>query len=196
MKVLGTIVIILIVVAIAASALYLTGILKKEVNTAAVIIAPREKVWEALTAFEEYEAWETSLRFDVPPRAVGREFSFHYVDDKGNAGMTYNAELLALDAPEIIRWKGMIVAPILFSGEHEITLKNNGDGSTTLARREVFDGVLVPFYGGIVRDSEKNLDLLNQRLKTYVENQAMPTEPDTVTVTDAPADAAVTAPPS
>ena len=108
--------------------------------------------------------------------------------------MTYNAELLALDAPEKIKWKGMIVTPLFFSGEHEITLTDNGDGSTTLTRRETFDGVSVPFYGGIVRDSEKNLDLLNQRLKTYVENQAMPTEPDTVTVTDSPADAAVTAP--
>ena len=204
MKALRTILIILIIILIAAAVLYFTGVLKKEVETSININAPREQVFAALTEFGEYEAWNSPLRFDELPGAVGQKFTFHYVDAGGNAGMKINPELLALEAPQLIKWKGSIAGPIIFSGEHQIALADNGDGTTTLTHSEIFDGVLVPFYGGAIRDSEKNFILFNQQLKTYVENQAMPTEPETIPVTqpeilpipEVPEDTLVTNPPS
>jgi hypothetical protein len=138
--------------------------MKKEISTSILIQAPADKVWEVLTDFDAYPAWNPfvrSLTGDVRP---------------GNTikvalpGMNFQPKVLAFGKNTELRWLGNLLFKGVFDGEHRFLLTANADGSTTFEHGERFSGILVRLFSRkLDRDTKPGFESMNQALKARVE---------------------------
>jgi len=82
---------------------------------------------------------------------------------------TFRPQVLAAQPGVLLRWIGRLFVPGIFDGTHQFALDNLG-GQTRLTQSETFRGVLVPFTGKIITDTEGGFRALNQALKQRVEH--------------------------
>lgn len=65
---------------------------------------------------------------------------------------------------------GHLIIPGLFDGEHIFELIDNGDGTTTFVQRELFGGILIPFFKKMLDvNTKQGFELMNKALKEQVE---------------------------
>lgn len=111
-------------------------------ETTVDIAAPVERVWRVLTDFASFPQWSRFiLAIDGEPRAGARLSA--RLDDGGGA-MLIRPEVLACEQGVELRWRGVLGAGFLFSGEHHFRLEALPGGGTRLNHGEVFGGLLVP----------------------------------------------------
>jgi hypothetical protein len=60
--------------------------------------------------------------------------------------MRFQPRVLVCDAKRELRWKGKLLVPGLFDGEHYFKLAPSGPGATVFEQGEVFSGALVPLF--------------------------------------------------
>ena len=72
-----------------------------------------------------------------------------------------------------LRWKGQLLFPGVFDGEHYFQLSERAQGGVRLTHGEVFSGVLVPifFRGALRRGTELGFQAMNQALKQRAESK-------------------------
>ncbi len=69
------------------------------------------------------------------------------------------------------RWKGKLLVPGLFDGEHYFGLAPAADGSTHFTHGEHFSGLLVPlFRSALDRGTKAGFEAMNVALKQRVES--------------------------
>jgi hypothetical protein len=85
--------------------------------------------------------------------------------------MTFRPKVLAAQPGVLLRWIGRLVLPGIFDGTHQFALDDLG-GHTRLTQSETFRGVLVPFTGKTITQTEAGFRALNQALKQRVEDAA------------------------
>jgi hypothetical protein len=142
----------------------------KQLSTEILIHASPEKIWAALTAFEQYHAWNPFIRSLTGTPAVGGRITVR-LEPPGGKGMTFQPKVLAFAPGKEFRWRGNLLFPGLFDGEHIFELIDNGDGTTTFRQRELFSGVLVPLFKKMLEGSTKaGFEAMNRALKNYVES--------------------------
>ncbi len=143
--------------------------MKKEIRTEVVIEATPDKVWEVLTAFSRYAAWNPfikSLRGEVKTgsRIVVR------LEPPNAKGMTFKPKVLVFEPQKEFRWIGHLLFPGLFDGEHRFELIDNGDGTTTFIQAERFKGILVRFLSNMLDNQTVNgFRMMNEKLKEEAE---------------------------
>jgi hypothetical protein len=117
----------------------------KTIETTMDIHAPVHEVWAALTDFARYPEWSRFLvAIDGEARAGARlEVQF----DDGSRPMTLRPRVLAAVDGQELRWRGVIGAGFLMSGEHYFRLTPLPGGGTRLCHGETFRGMLVPLVG-------------------------------------------------
>ena len=71
-----------------------------------------------------------------------------------------------------LAWRGSAAIPGLFAGRHYFRLEPEGAGACRLVHGEDFSGLLVPFFGGILADTEKGFHAMNAALKARAEARA------------------------
>ncbi len=71
-----------------------------------------------------------------------------------------------------LAWRGSAAVPGLFAGRHYFRLEPEGAGACRLVHGEDFSGLLVPFFGGILADTEKGFHAMNAALKARAEARA------------------------
>jgi hypothetical protein len=141
-----------------------------EIRTEIEIDAPAERVFELLTDFARYPAWnplvpEASGELRVGGRihirvVAGREMRFHPV-------------VVAFEPPRRLAWRGVIVNRLLFSGEHGFSIEPLGPERVRLVHGEVYTGLLVPFLAGTLnRDARSAFENFNRVLKEHAERKA------------------------
>jgi hypothetical protein len=67
-----------------------------------------------------------------------------------------------------VRWLGHLLVRGLFDGEHELLLEALPDGACRFTQQERFTGLLVPFFGSVLRDTEAAFARMNQALRDRV----------------------------
>jgi hypothetical protein len=170
MKVIKIILIILIIAALVLLALHLMGKTKRTIETVTHIDAPPEAVWQALTDFDSYPAWNSPLVYTKAPGAVGEGFSFHFVNEKGEKGMEISPTLKTMDLENGLSWQGSLLVPGIFDGTHYFRVEAAPEGGSTLTHGEAFSGILIPFTGAVFTETESHFIAFNQRLKQQVES--------------------------
>ena len=117
---------------------------KRMIETSVDVAAPVERVWRVLTDFSSYPQWS---RFILSIRGDAREGARLSVrmDDDGGV-MAVSPEIRVCDAPTVLRWRGVLGAPFLFSAEHHFRLEPLVGGGTRLDHSEMFGGLLVPLF--------------------------------------------------
>ena len=60
--------------------------------------------------------------------------------------MRFRPTVLAVEKHRELRWKGKLLLPRLFDGEHYFKLEPQPDGGILFEQGELFSGILVPLF--------------------------------------------------
>jgi hypothetical protein len=142
----------------------------RTISTAITIDAPPGEVWAALTDLPRYREWNPFIQEASGDLRVGGKLTLRLVPAAGRA-LTFRPRILALEEGKMLRWLGRLVLPYVFDGEHEFVLESIAGGGTLLTQSETFRGILVPFVGKTVSNTENDFRALNEALKKRVESQ-------------------------
>jgi hypothetical protein len=142
------------------------GLFRWTIATAVDIDAPPERVWGVLVDLPAYREWNPFIVEAKGKVAVGETLSLRMALP-GRKPMTITPNLLVVDRERELRWKGRLVIPGLFDGEHAFILTPLEDGRTRLDHRERFTGALLPIARPLVYDDTvRSFRALNAALAT------------------------------
>ena len=137
----------------------------KEIVTEIQINASPDKVWQVLTANEQWYAWNPFIIKSVGNFVVGEKVT-NTIHMTGQKPMTFKPTVLQADKEKELRWLGRLFVPGLFDGEHYFKLAPQGTG-THLVHGEIFKGLLIGMLN--LDDARKSFVALNEALKKRVE---------------------------
>lgn len=84
--------------------------------------------------------------------------------------MKFHPRVIRVKKNAEFAWKGNVLFPGLFDGEHFFRLEQAGQDQTRLIHGEKFSGILVPLLKGLLKDTASGFELMNKALKERVEN--------------------------
>src|SRR6266702_3623228 len=132
------------------------------------IAATPQQVWAVLTDLDSYPQWNPFIRSASGQLTEGATLTLRLVPAQGRA-MTFRPKVLAARPGVLLRWIGRLLLPGIFDGTHQFALEDLG-GRTRLTQSETFRGVLVPFTGKTITQTEADFRALNQALKQRTEH--------------------------
>lgn len=145
----------------------------RELSTEIEIDAPTEVVWDILTDFESYPAWNPFIRHARGEAREGARLEVT-IQPPGGRAITFRPRVLKASPRRSLRWLGTVVMSGLFDGEHRFTLDAAGDGRTRFRQAERFTGVLVPVLGWTLNRTLEGFELMNRALKARAEQRHAP----------------------
>ena len=137
------------------------------IETTETIAAPPERVWQILTDFDAYPEWNPFIIEGSGQAAEGEKLKLR-MQPPGGRAMTFKPLVLRASPGEDLRWRGRLLVPGIFDGEHWFRLEPEGDG-TRLDHGERFTGILPRFMGKVLKQSEAGFIELNSALKQRAE---------------------------
>jgi len=143
--------------------------MKKEIKSEIRIQATPERIWNILTAFDQYPTWNPFIKSIRGQVKVGEKIVVR-LEPPGAKGMTFKPTVLAFEENKEFKWIGHLFFTGLFDGEHRFELIDNGDGTTTFIQAERFKGILVRMLSKMLDGSTLNgFHAMNQKLKKEAE---------------------------
>jgi hypothetical protein len=141
----------------------------KQLRAQVDIHATPDRVWEILTDFAAYPAWNPFITQARGSARVGERLT-NRMQPVGGRAITFRPTVLEADPGRRLRWLGRLVAPGIFDGEHTFTIQPLGDGQVRLIQKEQFGGLLVPLMArSLDRRTLPGFELMNQALKHRAE---------------------------
>lgn len=113
-----------------------------EIRTDIEIAAEPARVWEVLMDFAAHPQWNPFVRSIEGTGRVGDKLAIH-VQPQGGKGMRFRPVVLANTPRQEFRWRGRLLMPGLFDGEHYFQLQPLAPGRTRFVHGEKFSGLLV-----------------------------------------------------
>jgi hypothetical protein len=135
----------------------------KTIVTEIHIAASPERVWQVLTNFPEHANWDPFISSIEGEPQLDRRLQVRF-----RQGMKFRPRVTAVQPGRVLEWLGHLGIPGIFDGRHRFELEPAGAG-TRLRQSEQFSGVLVPFIGKLLRDTEAQFAAMNRALKQQVE---------------------------
>ena len=134
-----------------------------------VIDAPAPEIWDVLADFRRYREWNPFIREAEGSAVPGRRIAIrvHQLDRRPS---TFKPRILVAEPGRELRWRGHVIAPGVFDGEHAFELAPVGGGAVRVTQSETFSGLLVPFFGALIEATADRFDALNHALKARVES--------------------------
>jgi hypothetical protein len=114
------------------------------VETQVVINASADRVWSLLMDFQDYPRWNPFLTSIEGVAEVGQSLAVR-IQPPGSNGMRFRPKVMVAEPGREFRWKGQLVVPGVFDGEHYFVLQPTGP-QVVLQHGELFSGLLVPFF--------------------------------------------------
>ncbi|HEX3776339.1 MAG TPA: SRPBCC domain-containing protein [Polyangiaceae bacterium] len=139
-----------------------------EIRTEVEIAAPAARVWHALTDFADYHEWNPFITHISGELREGGTLTVCLSLPEGS-DHELRPELLRCQTNEELRWRGHLLFPGLFDGEHFFRLQELGPDRTRFVHGETFSGVLVRFAGRTITRAARGFVYMNQALKKRVE---------------------------
>jgi len=140
-------------------------------ETSVDINATAARVWSVLMDFPAYERWNPFVRSIEGSPKVGRVLNV-FIQPPGSSGMRFRPTVLAAEPSCEFRWKGKVLIPGLFDGEHYFTLEPRSQGGITFRQGEVFTGLLVAlFRRSLDGPTKQGLVAMNEALKREAERE-------------------------
>lgn len=127
------------------------------------IDADRETVWQVLTDGTGHADWDPHIESIEGTIAPGRRLTVKFRDS-----MTFRPTVQAVEAGRSLEWLGRLIIPGLFDGRHHWELESTETG-TRVTQSEQFTGILVPFMGKLIRDTEQQFAASNAALAAQAE---------------------------
>lgn len=143
----------------------------KQLSAEIEIAATPERIWAILTEFAAYPAWNPFIRTVEGAPVVGSRLAVR-IEPPGGRGMGFRPTVLTVEPNRELRWLGRTLLPGLFDGEHSFRIESLEAGRVRLIQAERFTGLLVPVLSGLLGNTERGFQAMNQALKERAE--AMP----------------------
>jgi len=141
-----------------------------EMRTEIDIAAAPSDVWRVLTDAASFSDWNPFIRRMEGELREGGNLKVE-VGSPGRSSMKFRPRLLCVQPGKELRWRGRLVLPGLFDGEHVFELHPTAEG-TRFVHREEFSGILVPVLKGMLqRDALPGFEAMNQALKERAEQR-------------------------
>jgi hypothetical protein len=122
-----------------------------------------QQVWQVLTATADYPSWNPMISRLVGELREGNVIEF--TEGAGSDSMTFHPKILSVRTAQELRWKGNVLIPGLFDGEHRFLLQGHGD-KTHLIQSEEFTGLLAgKLTQGVIRETSDQMKAMNLALK-------------------------------
>jgi hypothetical protein len=139
------------------------------IRTEIVIDCTPGQVWQVLTATAEYPAWNPMISRLTGELREGNVIEF--TEGTGSDSMTFHPRILRVRTAQELRWKGSVLMPGLFDGEHRFLLEKQGS-QTRLIQSEQFTGLLVGrLTRGILSETTDQMIAMNTALKQRCEQR-------------------------
>ena len=140
------------------------------IETTEYIEASPERVWQILTDLDSYPEWNPFIVEGSGEFAEGEQVRLRMRPPEGRE-MGFKPVVLRVEQARELRWKGRLLVPGIFDGEHYFRLEPEG-GGTRLHQGEDFTGLLPRFMGKMLRQTERGFLALNAALKERAESEA------------------------
>jgi hypothetical protein len=124
-------------------------------------------VWSVLIDFAAYPDWNPFIRRLQGEARAGARLEVT-VQPAGGRAMTFKPTVLAAEPHRELRWRGRVLLPGLFDGEHGFRLEPIASGCR-FHHGETFGGLLVPLFAGMLAATEQGFVAMNEALKRRVE---------------------------
>lgn len=141
-----------------------------ELYTEIEIDAPADRVWEALTRFDDMPDWNPYIRAIEGPLAVGSVLRV-CARPSGSLSSTFNPTITKVEHPRELRWIGRVMRPGILDGEHVFTVLPVSATRTRFVHREEFTGLFVWLHRLIrLSAARRGFTEMNRALKYHLEN--------------------------
>lgn len=139
------------------------------VETQIEINASAGRVWSLLIDFPGHARWNPFMRSIEGVAAAGATLNV-LIQPAGAKGMRFRPTVLVVDSRRELRWKGKLLWPGLFDGEHSFVLEPKSDDRLIFRHGEVFSGLLVPlFRRSLDGATRQSFIAMNEALKRQAE---------------------------
>lgn len=139
------------------------------IETTEFIDAPPAKVWSILVDLDSYPDWNPFITEGKGEFRQDEKVELKMRPPEGRE-MTFRPRVLKVDPDAELRWKGRLLVPGIFDGEHYFKLDSEGEG-TRLRHGEKFTGILPRFMSGMLSRTETGFTSLNDALKKRAESE-------------------------
>ena len=144
-----------------------------EIRTEIDIEASPPRVWRALTDFKTFPDWNPFvLAVEGEPKKGARLKVT--LRTAGGGDMTFRPRVLAADEGRELRWRGRLLLPGVFDGEHYFEVSELSTGRSRLVHGERFSGLLVPWLQrGLESSTRSGFMAMNRAVKRRLERRPL-----------------------
>jgi hypothetical protein len=144
-----------------------------EIRTEIHIEASAPRVWRALTDFKAFPDWNPFvLAVEGEPKKGARLKVT--IRTAGGGDMTFRPRVLAANEGRELRWRGRLLVPGVFDGEHYFEVSELGNGRSRLVHGERFSGLLVPWLRrGLESSTRSGFMAMNRAVKRRLERRPL-----------------------
>jgi hypothetical protein len=148
------------------------GAFRWRIATEFEVDAPPSRVWDVIADLPAYREWNPFIVDASGTLAAGETLSLRMaLPDR--SPILISPRVLVADAKRELRWKGRLLVPGLFDGEHWFRLTPLEDGRTLVDHSEDFSGILLPLGRRLVyEDTVRAFHALNAALAARAEGAA------------------------
>jgi hypothetical protein len=139
-----------------------------QITTEIEIDAPVARVWDVLTDFPGYAAWNPFMVRLEGTVEVGARITID-IQPPGSKRRRMRERIYAISPQSELRWGAHLLVPGIASGTHVFRLETLPGGRTRLHHGEEFTGILIPFFRKLLARIEQGFVLTNEALKRHVE---------------------------
>jgi hypothetical protein len=137
-------------------------------KTSIQIDASPGAVWAVLSDLPAYPGWNPFIREASGELAPGKRLDLR-MQPQGGRAMRFRPTVLSAEPGRELRWRGRVLVPGLFDGEHRFAIEPTPGGSR-LVQEERFTGVLVPLLArGLRTRTLPAFELMNEAVKARAE---------------------------
>jgi hypothetical protein len=140
----------------------------RSIETQIEIAAPAERAWSVLMDFASYPAWNPFITEIAGTPELGQRLRVR-VAPPGRKPMTFRPIVVAATRRREFGWRGRMLLPGLFDGEHRFRLEDKGR-VCLLHHSERFSGLLLPLMGeALFAATRQGFAAMNAALKSRAE---------------------------
>ncbi|HJQ56743.1 MAG TPA: SRPBCC domain-containing protein [Vineibacter sp.] len=139
-------------------------------ETAVDILAPPDRVWDILTDFPAYPAWNPFIVSIYGQAVAGTALEVH-IRPPGHRAAMFRPTVLAAEPERELRWVGRLLVPGMLQGDHFFRLEERS-GTVHLVHGETFSGLLVSLFRRRLKATQAGFEAMNAALKERAERPA------------------------
>jgi hypothetical protein len=111
-----------------------------EIQTEIDIACTAERLWAILTDFATYTSWNPFIRSIAGQAEKGKKLVVS-IQPSGGRAMRFRPAVLVVTPNCELRWRGHLLFPGNFDGEHYFRMTRSGPGHVNFAQGEKFSGL-------------------------------------------------------